>query len=84
MLLHFGIDTVKLQGQGFNVLVTAGQKVKKGDVLMEADLEYISNNAPSIATPVICTELKNNQKVRRLADGAINAGDDLLAVDFYE
>ena len=51
---------------------------------MEADLEYISKNAPSIATPVICTELKNNQKVRRIADGAINAGEDLLAVDFYE
>ena len=84
MLLHFGIDTVKLGGEGFNVLVSAGQKVKKGDVLMEADLEYISKNAPSIATPVICTELKNNQKVRRIADGAINAGEDLLAVDFYE
>ncbi len=84
MLLHFGIDTVKLNGEGFNVLVSAGQKVKKGDVLMEADLEYISKNAPSIATPVICTELKNNQKVRRIADGAINAGEDLLAVDFYE
>ncbi len=84
MLLHFGIDTVKLGGEGFNVLVTAGQKVKKGDVLMEADLDFISKNAPSVCTPVICTELKNNQKVRRIADGAINAGDDLLAVDFYE
>ncbi len=84
MLLHFGIDTVKLKGEGFNVVVTAGQKVKKGDVLMEADLDYISKNAPSTATPVICTELKNNQKVRRIANGAVNAGDDLLAVDFYE
>jgi PTS system D-glucosamine-specific IIC component len=84
MLLHFGIDTVKLKGEGFNVLVKAGQQVKKGDVLMEADLDFISKNAPSIATPVLCTELKSNQKLRRLGDGAINAGEDLLAVDFYE
>jgi PTS system D-glucosamine-specific IIC component len=84
MLLHFGIDTVKLKGEGFNVHVTNGQKVKKGDLLMEADLDYISKNAPSIATPVLCTELKGNQKLRRLADGEIKAGEDLLAVDFYE
>jgi PTS system D-glucosamine-specific IIC component len=84
MLLHFGIDTVKLKGEGFNVHVTNGQKVKKGDVLMEADLDFISKNAPSIATPVLCTELKPNQKLRRIGDGSISVGDDLLAVDFYE
>ena len=84
MLLHFGIDTVKLKGEGFNVHVTNGQKVKKGDVLMEADLDFISKNAPSIATPVLCTELKTNQKLRRIGDGSISVGDDLLAVDFYE
>ncbi len=84
MLLHFGIDTVKLKGEGFNVFVEAGQKVKKGDVLMEADLDFISKNAPSIATPVLCTELKNNQKIRRIGDGEIKAGEDLLAIDFYE
>ena len=84
MLLHFGIDTVKLKGEGFNVLVKAGQQVKKGDVLMEADLDFISKIAPSIATPVLCTELKSNQKLRRIGDGSIKAGEDLLAVDFYE
>ena len=84
MLLHFGIDTVKLKGEGFNVLVKAGQQVKKGDVLMEADLDFISKNAHSIATPVLCTELKSNQKLRRIGDGSIKAGEDLLAVDFYE
>lgn len=84
MLLHFGIDTVKLGGEGFNVFVEAGQEVKKGDLLMEADLDYISKNAPSIATPVLCTELKKNQKIRRVGDGAIKAGEDLLAIDIYE
>ena len=84
MLIHFGIDTVKLQGQGFKVFVANGQNVRKGDVLMEADLDYVSKNAPSIATPILCTELKANEKLRRIADGNVSAGSDLIAIDIYE
>ncbi len=84
MLIHFGIDTVKLGGKGFKVYVSNEQKVKKGDVLMVADMNYISANAPSVATPVLCTELKDNEKLRRLADGNVKAGDDLIAIDCYE
>ena len=84
MIIHIGIDTVKLDGQGFSVLVKAGDKVKKGDTIMELDLEYLKQNAPSIDSPVICTELADNQKVRLVAEGKIKAGDDLFAIDFYE
>ena len=62
MLLHIGIDTVKLEGKGFEVLVENGQKVKKGDPMMRLDLSYLSENAPSLASPVLCTELEDNQK----------------------
>ena len=55
MLLHIGIDTVKLEGKGFEVLVENGQKVKKGDPMMRLDLSYLSENAPSLASPVLCT-----------------------------
>lgn len=48
-LLHIGIDTVNLNGQGFKVFVENGQEVKKGDKLMEFDDEYIKANAPSDA-----------------------------------
>ena len=68
MIIHEGIDTVKLEGKGFDVQVEAGQHVNKGDVLMKLDLDYLKANAPSVTTPVICTELKNNQKIRLLAE----------------
>ena len=84
MIIHIGIDTVKLGGQGFSVLVKAGDKMKKGDTIMKLDLEYLKQNAPSVASPVICTELANNQKIRLVAEGKINAGEELFAIDFYE
>lgn len=84
LLIHVGIDTVKLNGQGFEVYVENGQKVKKGDPLLKLDLAYIKEHAPSLATPVLCTELEDNQKIRLLKSGAIQAGDALFAVDFYE
>lgn len=84
LLLHMGIDTVNLGGKGFEVLVKDGDKVKKGDVLMKLDLEFLKNNAPSLASPVLCTELAPNQKIRLLAQGRIKAGEALMAVDTYE
>ncbi len=84
LLIHVGIDTVKLDGQGFNVLVENGQKVKKGDPMIELDLAFLKENAPSLTTPVLCTELADNQKVRLLSEGSLTAGDALFAVDFYE
>lgn len=84
MIIHVGIDTVKLEGKGFDVQVEAGQKVNKGDVLMKLDLDFLKENAPSVATPVICTELKDNQKIRLLKEGEIKAGEPLYAVDTYE
>lgn len=84
LLLHVGIDTVKLNGEGFEVFVENGQKVKRGQKLMSIDLEFLKKNAPSIASPILCTDLMDNQKVRRIADGDIKAGDPLLAIDIYE
>ena len=84
LLMHIGIDTVRLEGKGFEVFVENGQKVKKGDPLIKLDLDYLKQNAPSIVSPVLCTELEDNQKIRLLAEGNVEAGDALFAVDFYE
>lgn len=81
MLLHMGIDTVSLNGQGFTVLVKDGDQVKKGDPLMRLDLDYLKANAPSLASPVLCTELEDNQRIRLLTEGQIHAGDALFAVE---
>lgn len=84
LLLHIGIDTVKLNGQGFEVLVEKGQKVKKGELLMRVSLSYIQANAPSIMSPVILSEMSDNQEIRILKTGKVEAGEELFAVDFYE
>lgn len=84
LLLHMGIDTVTLDGEGFEVLVETGQKVKKGTPLLKMNLGYIKKHAPSIASPILCTELDDNQKVRLLKEGSIEAGEPLFAIDIYE
>ncbi len=80
MLLHMGIDTVKLNGEGFKVFVKEGQQVKKGEPLMELDLVYLNENAPSMVSPILCTELADNQKIRLLAEGPIKAGEPLFEI----
>ena len=80
MLLHMGIDTVNLKGVGFEIYVEAGQFVKKGEPLLKMDLEYVRENATSLATPIVCTELDNNQKVKLLTEGAVKAGDPLFVI----
>lgn len=57
MLIHVGIDTVQLDGKGFEVFVNDGDKMKQGDLLIEFDMEYLAANAPSLATPLIFTNL---------------------------
>ena len=64
LLIHVGIDTVKLNGEGFEALVESGQTVKKGDPMLKLDLEYLKTHAPSVTSPVLCTELEENQRIR--------------------
>lgn len=55
ILIHFGIDTVELKGEGFTSHVTAGDVVKRGDLLLEVDLESVTSKGKSIVTPIIFT-----------------------------
>ncbi len=63
ILIHLGIETVKLEGKGFEIFVEVGQSVKAGDKLVKMDLDYIEKNATSIISPVIFTNLESNQGV---------------------
>lgn len=83
ILIHVGIDTVKLNGEGFEVLVENGQKVKKSEPMLRLDLDYLKENAPSLVTPILCTELEANQRIRLLKEGEIKAGEALFAVDIF-
>lgn len=62
-LLHIGIDTVKLDGKGFEVFVKDGDSVKRGDKLMEFDLQYIREHAPSDVCLTVFTGLKEGEEI---------------------
>ena len=74
-LLHIGVDTVKLDGKGFEVFVKDGDEIKRGDKLMEFDLQYIKENATSDACMVIYTGLTEGQEIRVDAAGNVKALD---------
>ena len=74
----------RVNGQIIQLPVIEGQKVKKGEPLMKIDISYLKEHAPSLCSPVLCTELGDNQKVRLLKEGEIKAGEPLFAVDVYE
>lgn len=80
MLIHMGIDTVKLNGDGFKVFVKNGQKMKKGEPLMELDLAFLNQQAPSMVSPILCTELEENQSIKLLTEGPIKAGEPLFEI----
>ena len=81
ILIHIGINTVELNGEGFEAFVNAGDKVKKGDKLIGFDIEYIKDKVPSMATPFIFTSLSENQRVRLIKKGKVNALEDVLVIE---
>ncbi len=80
LLIHIGIDTVKLDGKGFELLVEEEQEVKAGDPIIKMDLEYLKANAPSIISPVICTELEDEDELKIVAKGKVDFKDVLFTV----
>ncbi|CAH0272184.1 PTS system glucose-specific EIIA component [Peribacillus sp. Bi96] len=63
LLIHIGLETVNLKGEGFEVHVAEGQSVKAGDKLVTFDIEFLKSNAPSIVTPIVIT---NGELVEKL------------------
>lgn len=62
ILIHIGLDTVELKGEGFTPKVSVGDQVSVGDLLMEFDLDYIRNNAKDVITPIVITNSQNSDK----------------------
>lgn len=71
ILIHFGIDTVNLKGEGFETLVSQGDKVAKGQPLLKVDLEFLKNNVPSIMTPIVFTNLKEDEQIQLETQGTV-------------
>ncbi|MCP8966920.1 glucose-specific PTS transporter subunit IIBC [Ectobacillus ponti] len=75
ILIHFGIDTVKLNGEGFEALVKLGDKVKQGQAILQVDLDFVKSNAPSVMTPIVFTNLKEGQEVVLAKQGPAAKGE---------
>ncbi|WP_054955525.1 glucose-specific PTS transporter subunit IIBC [Paenibacillus dakarensis] len=75
VLVHIGVNTVKLKGQGFKVLVNEGDLVSAGQPIMEVDLEYVKEHAKSIITPVIFSNLPEGVSVKLNKTGVVKAGE---------
>ncbi|HDE9904673.1 TPA: PTS transporter subunit IIABC [Staphylococcus aureus] len=79
LLIHIGLDTVKLNGEGFTLHVEEGQEVKQGDLLINFDLDYIRNHAKSDITPIIVTQGNiTNLDFKQGEHGKISFGDQLF------
>src|SRR6478609_4745715 len=82
LLMHVGIDTVTLKGQGFKSRVKAGDQVKAGAPLIEFDLDYLAMHAKSLLTQIVVTNSERVVAWER-ASGLVSAGKDVLfTVDF--
>ncbi|WP_273131309.1 glucose-specific PTS transporter subunit IIBC [Bacillus weihaiensis] len=82
ILIHVGIDTVNLKGEGFETFVQEGDVVEQGQKLLEVDLDFVKKNAPSIMTPIVFTNLKEGQTVKLQANNQVNAKDsDILSIE---
>lgn len=80
ILIHIGMDTVNMNGEGFNVLVKEGQKVSVGDLLVEADLEAIEKAGYDNVTPVIITNTTEYKEIVPASYGAKTAKEEIIEV----
>ena len=82
LILHVGLDTVKLKGQYLEVFVDEGQKIQKGDLILRADLEGIQSAGYRTVTPVIITGASGAESVELLKTGPVHIGDAVLKVHY--
>ena len=80
ILIHVGINTVELGGEGYQAFVKEGDNVKKGQTLITFDMDFIKSKGYNLVTPVIVTNADDYAKVELKANGAVKAGDALLAL----
>ena len=81
VLLHIGIDTVKLGGKHFESHVSDGQEIKKGDLLITFDIEAIKSEGYKVTTPLIIGNTDDYSAIAAAAKGKISAGSEILKIN---
>lgn len=80
ILVHLGLDTVALKGDGFEIKAEEGQKVKKGDLLIVADLEKIKAAGYDVITPIVICNSADFGSVNGMAGKDVNPGDSVIEI----
>lgn len=81
VLLHIGIDTVKLGGKHFEAHVSDGQEIKKGDLLISFDIEAIKAEGYKVTTPLIISNTDEYSSITSAAQGKVLAGDEIIKIN---
>ncbi len=81
ILIHVGLDTVKLKGEGFEGHVKAGDTVKKGDLLLTVDLEKVKAAGYDTITPMLICNTDNFAEVKGLIGKDVAPGEDILELE---
>lgn len=77
LFVHFGMNTLELDGKGFERVAEEGQKVKMGDIILKLDLEFLKSNAESVITPVVISNM-DECDITFFGRGVVEAGNDII------
>lgn len=81
ILMHIGMDTVNLQGHGFETLVAKGDEVKAGDKLVKFDIDAIHAKGYVVTTPIVVTNSKDYEKITVVSQGKVKVGQEILDLE---
>lgn len=81
ILIHVGLDTVKLKGEGYESHVTQGQEVKQGDLLLTVDLEKLKSAGYDTITPMIICNTDDYASVTPTVNSNVNITDTVLSIE---
>ncbi|OTA17732.1 PTS system, beta-glucoside-specific IIABC component [Xenorhabdus beddingii] len=77
LFVHFGIDTVELKGEGFKRIAEEGQRVQKGDLVLEFDLAFLEERAKSTLTPVVISNMDEIKELSKVS-GSVVVGESVI------
>lgn len=80
VLVHIGVDTVNLKGEGFASSMKEGVKVKKGDELAKVDFSLVASKAPSVDVIIVLTNLMGSESVEKVSLESVSALDKLISI----
>ena len=79
VMVHIGLDTVQLQGEGFERLIEEGMQVEAGTPIIDADLDYLATHAKSTITPIIISDTSNYKRIEKYLR-IVKQGDTIMEV----